>query len=145
MTALLLTPISPDDALFRASLALADLPTDDLEAEQARYFMARNEGQVVGFGGYGILTAHMGLLRSCVLLPSWRGMGLGKALVRSLLGQAKSEGLTQMFLLTTDQADFFAKLRFHPVGRAEAPPPVRASAQFSRLCPKNARLMHREI
>jgi len=61
--------------------------------------------------------------------------------LRRLLDLAGGLGAGEAWLLTTTAADFFAALGFSRVPRDAAPPAVRATEQFARLCPESAVLM----
>jgi amino-acid N-acetyltransferase len=88
----------------RALLEDSSLPTDGLEAQfPAAFVVAREHAEVVGLAGlerYG----DVGLLRSLVVAPPYRGAGLGRMLVQNRLEAAVSVGLVRVFLLTTTAA-----------------------------------------
>ncbi len=91
-----------------ALLAEADLPADGVAEHFGRFFVARDSGRVVGCIGqerYG----NVSLLRSLAVSPDWRRSGLGKALTKRLLDEARSSGISEVVLLTTTAADFFAR------------------------------------
>jgi len=50
-------------------------------------------------------------------------------------------GIAELWLLTIDADAFFATSGFSVRGRDDAPSAVRASQEFSSLCPDNAVLM----
>jgi len=74
-----------------------------------------------------------------------RGCGIGQALVRDRLGWAERAGLQAIYLLTTTAAGYFPKLGFVPVERAAVPAEIRASGEFSNVCPSSAVVMHRAL
>jgi hypothetical protein len=49
------------------------------------------------------------------------------------------------YLLTTSAADFFAHLGYKRVDRGEAPENIRATSEFSQLCPVSSVLMLKEM
>ena len=83
-----------------------------------------------------------GLLRSVALEPLERGRGFGRRLVEEALRQARRQGLTEVFLLTTTAAPFFERLRFRATRREDVPAPLRASVEFQSACPSSATVMH---
>lgn len=86
------------------------------------------------------------LLRSVAVAEAERGHGLGQALVRQLLGQARQEGLSQIVLLTETAGDFFPRFGFRAINRSEAPGPVLASAEFqTNCCPLSATVMQLDL
>lgn len=84
-------------------------------------------------------------MRSIVTLPPLRGRGIGGAIVTALEAEARLAKCRSIYLLTTTAQPLFEKLHYAAVDRAQAPPPIRASAQFSSLCPDTAVLMMKRI
>jgi N-acetylglutamate synthase-like GNAT family acetyltransferase len=119
-------------------LELADLPRDGLEDQWGPgYALAVQENAVLGAAGierYG----RYGLLRSVVTDPRSRGRGIGEALVRNRLAWAGTEGLEEVYLLTTTAADYFPRLGFERVPREELPLEIKESKEFDRVCPSSA-------
>ncbi|WP_454812251.1 arsenic resistance N-acetyltransferase ArsN2 [Labrys neptuniae] len=138
-------PVDPSDPVLIAALRAEDLPVDDL-AETGRIFFGYRtlDGQLVGFGGYELLGADA-LIRSVVVSPELRRARIGRNIVPLLLFRAHEAGAKRAWLLTTSASDFFSRLGFKPVERAEAPTAVLATRQASSLCPASAILMRREI
>jgi len=97
-------------------------------------------GKVVG--GVGLETyGTVGLLRSVVVDPAHRGQGVAATLCRELLAAARDKGLTDVFLLTTDAADYFTRHGFKPCERSAAPPGIQATEEYCHLCPETAVFM----
>jgi amino-acid N-acetyltransferase len=84
-----------------------------------------------------------GLLRTVVVVPAHRGVGLGGELVLAALERARQRQLGHVYLLTTTARDFFLSLGFRAVARETAPPGIRGSWEFSSGCPATAVLMQR--
>lgn len=82
-----------------------------------------------------------GLLRSLAVSPSRRGTGLGRVLVEDRVRWAGGEGLRALYLLTTDADGYFERFGFVRVDRGETPPEIKASSEFSSLCPESAVVM----
>jgi N-acetylglutamate synthase-like GNAT family acetyltransferase len=150
--ALALSPVPPGDPALIAALDDAGLVTADLAetaAAGASFFrFAQADGTTVGYGGIeavGEAGDPIGLLRSIVVLPAWRGRGLGQAITTALIARAAQSGISTLYLLTTTADGFFARLGFVPVDRSAAPPPVARSNQFRALCPASAVLMRRDL
>lgn len=146
MTAFTVRPAtSADHAPVAELLRSAGLPLDGLDEQFGpAYAVAVADGAIVGAEGieqYG--TA--GLLRSAVVAPSWRGKGIGEALTRDRLAWATSNGITEVWLLTTTASDWFPKFGFQRADRATAPAPVRASREFAEACPASAIAMRRAV
>jgi arsenite methyltransferase len=104
------------------------------------YVVATAGGEVVGAAGVEV-HGPLGLLRSVVVHPSRRGQGLGEALTRDRIDWSRQAGLDSLWLLTTNAGPFFGKLGFGVQDRDEAPSEIRASSEFSELCPSTAMVM----
>ena len=78
------------------------------------------------------------LLRSVAVEPAHRGCGLGIALTRAALDLAREQGVREVYLLTETAADFFARLGFSRIPRAQAEPAVGRSLEFTTVCPASA-------
>lgn len=139
-----LAPLN-DNSELAAVLNTAKLPSDDIAEDGRRFWRAVDEtGRVIGYGGIEGCGADV-LLRSVVILPTQRGMGLGRALIEALLSEAKEVGGRRVWLLTTDVAEFFARLGFERKDRTEAPTVVTRSRQFTALCPASAAVLMKSI
>jgi len=117
----------------------AGLP-EDVEPHFAAFLVGDRDGAVVGAVG----LEHLGnraLLRSLVVGPGSRNAGLGKSLATEAIRRARGGSIDELFLLTVDAAPFFERLGFVHVPHAAAPRDVRATREFSELCPSTARLM----
>lgn len=127
------------DALLNAEA----LPTSDLAAVRLTdFFVAEDGGEVVACIGAQVFPG-TALLRSLVVAGSWRGRGLGGQLVESLERHLIDIGCVDVWLLTIDADAFFAASGFEAILRDSAPDVIRATAEFSRLCPGDAVLMRK--
>jgi amino-acid N-acetyltransferase len=125
----------------RNLVAEAGLPQDGLEDQfGSGYAVAVESGRLVGVAAVERYAAY-GLLRSVVTAGDRRGRGIGEALVGDRLGWAERAGLDSIYLLTTTAAGYFPRLGFEVVERAAVPPEIRASREFSRVCPSSAVVM----
>jgi amino-acid N-acetyltransferase len=100
--------------------------------------------EIVGVAGLEQYGA-CGLLRSVAVDVRWQGTGLGHALVTEVLRGAASQGLTDLYLLTTTAASYFPRYGFTIVERAAVRPEVQASVEFRSACPASATAMHRPV
>ncbi|MFO1187183.1 MAG: GNAT family N-acetyltransferase [Alphaproteobacteria bacterium] len=138
-----LVPIKPGTPAFekmRALLAAEGLPTSDLLEGGARYLAIGADA----FGGL-VTLGTAGLLRSITVAPQRRGEGLGALMLEELVAEARMLGIRDLWLLTTNAKDFFARHGFDVAPRSEAPEEVAGTAQFRDLCPETATLMRRRI
>lgn len=126
-------PISSTDAGFRAALAEANLPADDLDLEGRRFFRFVADGRTVGYGGFEPHGANA-LIRSVVVLPEARGAGYGRAIAGLLAAEAGRAGAREAYLLTTSAEAFFSHLGFATIARAEAPAEILETPQAASMC-----------
>ncbi|MCB9758357.1 MAG: GNAT family N-acetyltransferase [Alphaproteobacteria bacterium] len=117
-----------------ALLRAAGLPVEGVVPGPDFVAVFDDEG-LVGLAGVERCAEAAWLLRSVVVAPRARGRGLGRALVADRITWAEGRAL---WLLTTTAADWFEGLGFRRTARAEAPPQVRATDEFARLCPDSA-------
>ena len=127
------------------ALAEAGLPVADLAMPGRQFFRARDDaGAVVGYVGWETLGASA-LLRSLVVLPGRRGEGFGRALAEWSLAQVAAAGFADAWILTTTAAGLAERLGFVDVPRDQAPDHIRASRQFTSLCPCSARCLRKVL
>ena len=132
-----------DMPAVQALLAQAKLPVQGTDALTDRFHIVRGvEGRIQAAGAVERHGRH-GLLRSVVVNPELRGLGVGRLIVEALVNDSIREGLESMYLLTETAPDFFARLGFVDADRSEAPAEIRASDEFRSICPESARLMAR--
>lgn len=139
--------ISGDPRLetVRQLLESAQLPTGDLTHEHCRHFFFAGEAdRPDGLVGLEIL-GEAGLLRSLVVRESGRGAGLGSALVEHVEQYARERKIRAVYLLTTTAEDFFAARGYRIASREEAPPAIRATREFSGLCPASSTFMVKQL
>lgn len=133
----LLLDCAADRPDFADALAAAGLPPCPPTALCFRRYDACGFGAIEGDGPDRLLRS--------VIVVGPRGEGIGTALVTALIAQARELGAKRLWLLTTDTADFFARLGWIAVDRAAAPATIRGTDQFTTLCPASATLMVREL
>lgn len=143
---MIIRPAIPSDLqLARRWLTDARLPVADLTPEHMDGFLiAMLDGRAVGMIGLE-QCGQDGLLRSLFVDASDRGRGVARELVDALEQRAKSDQLSQVWLLTIDADRFFAALDYSIVDRADAPDSIRNTVEFSKLCPGDAVLMRKRL
>jgi N-acetylglutamate synthase-like GNAT family acetyltransferase len=126
-------------------LSAASLPAEDLGEPGREFFAFRDpRGTLVGYGGIEVLGRDA-LLRSVITVPEMRGRAYGAALVDRMLALALRRGVRRLYLLTTTAAPFFERLGFTAIDRAEAPPAIAATREFTTYCSASAVLMCRHL
>jgi uncharacterized membrane protein YbaN (DUF454 family)/N-acetylglutamate synthase-like GNAT family acetyltransferase len=129
---------------IRALLVALGLPTADIGAEGQLFLVARAEGKLVGCVA---LEPHGEdvLLRSLAVTPERQGSGIGRELHVRAIARARERGFGTVFLLTTTAERFFAREGYGRIDRSAVPAAVRASAEFTALCPATAVCMARRL
>lgn len=126
-------------------LAKCALPVADLHNTPSHNFFGIRRGghlvAVIGIERY----APCGLLRSLAVCPQFRGQGLASELVEFIESYSVIHDIESLFLLTTTAAAFFIDRGYSPAQRNAAPDPIRATAQFSGLCPSSATFLHKPL
>lgn len=126
-------------------LRKSDLPTDGVTAGALPEFVvAESGGKLVGVVGLEVYR-ESALLRSAAVEESWRGSGVGKALVDRALAISRERGIHDVFLLTTTAEQYFPRFGFTCICRDEVPEAVRASPEFQGACPASAVVMRKEM
>lgn len=135
----------PEFPAVIALLASANLPIEDLTEEHCEHFFYIGPG-ISPNGLVGLeLFGDVALLRSLVVAESRRGHGDGSRLLAHAESHARDRGVQRVYLLTTTAEKFFASRGYQPVARESAPPAIRASKEFSGICPASAVFMAREL
>jgi amino-acid N-acetyltransferase len=120
----------------RRLLSDANLPIEGLE--ETEVWCAKDDaGRVVGVAGLES-WGRQGLLRSVAVNAGNRRSGVGTALVRHILEEAKSRQLSEVYLLTETAPHFFAKFGFRKVERRRVRGEVVNSVEFREVCPDTA-------
>jgi amino-acid N-acetyltransferase len=128
-----------------ALLRQANLPTDGVSAAAlADFLIAENEGTPIGVVGLEVYR-ESALLRSAAVEQSWRGSGVGRALIDRALASTLERGIRDVFLLTTTAEDYFPRFGFACIARESVPDAVQASAEFQGACPSTAVVMRKTM
>lgn len=122
----------------------ARLPVADVAEHLGSFQVGEEAGVLLATGGLEI-HGQDALLRSVAVTAARRRQGLGRALVQVLLEDAARREIREVWLLTEGAAGFFGTLGFQPAERTAAPRALRASRQFTTLCPESALLMRRPL
>jgi amino-acid N-acetyltransferase len=122
-------------------LAAAQLPTDDLtERHCEHFFFTGVDGAPDGLVGLELL-GDVALLRSLAVAAGRRGSGAGSRLLSHAEAHARAQGVRRVYLLTTTAESFFARRGYRRADRASAPDAIRATREFSALCPASSAFM----
>ena len=125
-------------------LVVAGLPFDDIHTHLHNFFVARQDGAIVGAVGLEIY-GELALLRSLVVTSSSQGTGIGRMLYDRIMAYARMRGVRILYLLTTTADRFFEKLGFTVVDRNMLPEAIQKTNEFVKLCPTSAVCMTKRI
>ena len=131
-----------DLAAIQDLLVARALPTEGVEDHLQDFLVAGEGGSLLGCAGFEHY-GQIGLLRSVAVASSVAGRGLGHALVEAVISRAGSEGVETLYLLTTTARDYFSRMGFEVITRAELPGALGASAELRGACPASAVAMRR--
>lgn len=134
-----------DFAAIRALLAANGLPEADLTAEHLGHFWVHRDaagiGGVIGLERYGTAA----LLRSLAVRADLRARGIGSRLLAHAESQAAALGVKTLYLLTTTAERFFTARGYARTRRESAPPTIRATREFSELCPSTSACLSKRV
>ena len=140
--------IIPFNSEYRAALISLlqseRLPVEDLPQDLSNFYMAIDNGSIVGAIGLEIYD-RSGLLRSLVVKPEYRKMKIATSLVDELEKQARTFGINEIYLLTETARNYFSKIGYEETGRDEAPASLKESSEFSHVCPSTAIFMRKKV
>lgn len=137
-------PLSSLDEILPV-LAGCDLPVADISASSPpQFFGFRVAGALVAVIGLQRFQS-VGLLRSLAVTSAYRGRGLARELVSHAESFAVSHGVESLYLLTTTAEAFFIKQGYRAAARQDAPASIRATSQFSGLCPSSSAFLSKRL
>jgi amino-acid N-acetyltransferase len=110
--------------------------TRDFLLEHIRdFFVAESDEGFEGCVALAVLTPELAEIRSLAVRPATSGRGVGRALVRSCVDEARRLGLRRVFALTL-VPEFFERCGFTLVSLGRLP---EKSAAECPICPKRGR------
>ncbi|HWQ11989.1 MAG TPA: GNAT family N-acetyltransferase [Roseiflexaceae bacterium] len=108
---------------------------ENIRASLPTWLVAEVGGAVVGIGSLLQMTPVLAEIRSLAVLPAYRSYGVGAAIVRGLVAEARRRGFLTVFALTR-AVPFFEKLGFTVTGHERFPEKVWRDCV---LCPLQQR------
>ncbi|MFO7765574.1 MAG: N-acetyltransferase [Pelovirga sp.] len=87
------------------------------------FYVYEEDGVILGIGALAICWEDLAEVRSLAVAPGHHGKGVGKKIVEKCLVEAEDLGLKRVFALTY-QPEFFKKLGFSDIDKAELPQKV---------------------
>lgn len=125
-------------------LHAAGLPVEDLPGDLTHFIVAKQDNQIIGSVGLEILGSYA-LLRSLAVDATWQGKGVGAALYQAVVRMAREKSIEYLYLITTTADQYFKKLGFGKIDRANVPEVIRQTSQFSGICPSSAIVMIKKV
>jgi len=126
-------------------LESASLPTSDLsDGDMRDFFYAGPATAPIGIVGVQFYGSDA-LLRSLVVSPSHRALGLGQQLVEHAEQHARARGVATVYLLTTTAEHFFRSRGYVVTPRNAAPPAIRSTPEFTGLCPASSAFLSKRL
>lgn len=105
----------------------------DLCRHIKEWVVAEDGGDLAGCGSLKIYSQDLAEVAGLAVREDWQGTGIGRALLETLIREARAFGLTEVLALTRRPA-FFLKLGFMPAEREHFPLKVWADCV---RCPRN--------
>lgn len=112
MQALVKPEVEKGIILFRSS--------DEIATNIRSYILAKEDDQIVGFGALHFHADDLAEIRSLVVKEDFRGKGIGKGLVSTLLEEGTHLGVEKVLTLTYKKA-FFESLGFNEIPKESLP------------------------
>ena len=94
---------------------------DEIATNIRSYVLAKKNDLVIGYGALHIHSMRLAEIRSLIVRTEYRGQGVGEALVRFMLDEAKALRVAQEVLALTYTPPFFAKLGFVEIDKETIP------------------------
>jgi amino-acid N-acetyltransferase len=129
-----------DAAEIEHLLEACGLPAADVVPHLSNFLLAKAGADLAGVIGLEP-AGRFGLLRSLAVAPAFRNRGIAGALRARMEKRAVEQGIRSLYLLTTTAEPFFAAAGFARAGRDAVPAGIRATREFSSLCPESAVVM----
>ena len=119
-------------------LKICDLPSADIGQPNQVFYVHGQNNNILGVCGIELYDGQA-LLRSLAVHPDKRGTGLGSKLLEYTIQKAEQQyGVELFYLLTTTAAAYFKKKGWKELLRESAPAAIKASQEFSSICPESA-------
>jgi amino-acid N-acetyltransferase len=126
-------------------LELSKLPTDALETNSANFYMAEQEGEIVGTAAFEFYDWDA-LLRSVAIIPRLRNKGIGSQLVEFMEDEARNRQVKSIVLLTETARTFFERKGYRVVDRGSiSNKTLAASSEFVYACSASAVCMVKNL
>ncbi len=121
-----------------------NLPVEDVHERQQQFWIVKDGNNIAGVIGMEQYGSY-GLLRSMATHTAYRNKGIATLLIDGLFEFAKKQKLSSIYLLTETAEKYFEKKGFIKIKRDDVPVEIKASKEFSHLCPSTAIVMKKDV
>lgn len=111
--------------VYASNRILLNKATVTLFEDVQEFWVAENDGAVVGCGALHVMWEDLAEVRTIAADPAVRGTGVGHLLLARLLDVARELGVRRVFVLTFE-VDFFTAHGFEPISGTPVPHEVYA-------------------
>lgn len=125
---------------FQTLLKSSGLPADDLNYERDLLIGYYENHELVGTGALEVYGDYA-LLRSLSVKLGIRGKSVGTTIADYLIEEAQKKKLKGIYLFTEKARGFFIKKGFEDTQRDAIPESLKASSEFTHVCPTSAVVM----
>ena len=127
-----------DLGTVRQLLEVVGLPTESIKSGTTSFYVAEENGAVVGIAGFEFYGSDA-LLRSVAVPPALQRKGIGDRIVDLMVSIAGQRGIKRIVLLTETAEKFFVQKGFRVVDRSLiGNEPLKKSSEFTYACPTSA-------
>lgn len=127
-----------DKEKVRMLLAGTNLPAESVDTNATTFYIAEQDGRVVGMAGFEFY-GNDALLRSVAVPAELQRKGIGSVVVDLMLEEAAKSNVENIVLLTETAKDFFLKKGFTAVERSTITnEEMINSSEFAQVCPRSA-------
>jgi amino-acid N-acetyltransferase len=127
----------------RKLVSVSGLPLGGLNGAEL-WCVKGERGLILGVAGLET-WGRQGLLRSVAVDKDHRKEGVGTALVKQIIAEAKKKKLGEVFLITETAPLFFERLGFNATDRFRVRGGVLDSVEFKEACSETAPVMRMDL
>lgn len=128
-----------DIAEIKELLTASGLPIVGVDKAVEQFLVAK-DSQVIGVLG-ALYNPPKALLRSFAVIPMQRSKGIGATLVAEIFKELQRQKLEEVYLITDTAAEYFKRIGFFEISRAEMPAKLLKESGLEQACPCSSSCM----
>jgi amino-acid N-acetyltransferase len=128
-----------DIAEIKETLTAGGLPTVGVDKAVEQFLVAEGS-QVIGVLG-ALYDTPKALLRSFAVSPAQRSKGVGGTLVVEIFKELQRQEIEEVYLITDTAAEYFRRVGFYEITRAEMPANLLKESGLDEACPCSSKCM----